>query len=487
MIINGDHLIEFPKCDVVVIGSGPAGLAISSRLAENGVSVLLLEAGELVPTPESQKYYQGEETGIAYPLAGSRTRAFGGSSNCWGGWCRRLEEIEFLKRPWIDDSEWPISADLEERYYSDAAEFLGIEGKNYDPKYWAAQCGRPSASIFDGSIAFESRVWQLAVNKRLGIEMEDFIKNSRLITMVYNCCLTKLVCEDGRVSAFQCRTTGGKSFQGYTDKYILAMGALENARILMTSGLQDIIGSQWLGKGFMEHPARINGLRLYVHSNSLNFMEYNGGATFEPPEKGFRVAFGFGLTPSSQIKNKITGFWGVISERIENLSPAEVSKANHLLSLQGIKGNRVVVAHDITWAIEQAPKLQSAISLSEDRDHFGLNKLKLNWAVSDLDISTVNFSLEALAADLIKRKVGVVRKIKGISYSDLDIDYGHHHIGTVRMGGSPRDGVVDKNCKVFGIDNLYCAGSGVFPTSAVTNPTLALTAFSFRLAEYLLG
>ena len=54
-----------------------------------------------------------------------------------------------------------------------------------------------------------------------------------------------------------------------------------------------------------------------------------------------------------------------------------------------------------------------------------------------------------------------------------------------RMSDSPKTGVVDKNCKVFGLSNLYIAGSSVFATSSIVNPTYTIVALSLRLGEYL--
>ena len=62
---------------------------------------------------------------------------------------------------------------------------------------------------------------------------------------------------------------------------------------------------------------------------------------------------------------------------------------------------------------------------------------------------------------------------------------GAHHMGTTRMATSPEFGVVDSNCKVFGIEGLYVAGSSVFPTSGWANPTLTIVALAMRLADHL--
>ena len=58
-------------------------------------------------------------------------------------------------------------------------------------------------------------------------------------------------------------------------------------------------------------------------------------------------------------------------------------------------------------------------------------------------------------------------------------------MGTTRMSADPKHGVVDANCQVHGIENLYVAGSSIFTTSSAANPTLTLVAFAERLAEHL--
>ena len=58
-------------------------------------------------------------------------------------------------------------------------------------------------------------------------------------------------------------------------------------------------------------------------------------------------------------------------------------------------------------------------------------------------------------------------------------------MGTTRMHDDPKRGVVDANGRVHGIDNLYVAGSSVFPTSGAANPTLTIVALAIRLADRL--
>ena len=60
-----------------------------------------------------------------------------------------------------------------------------------------------------------------------------------------------------------------------------------------------------------------------------------------------------------------------------------------------------------------------------------------------------------------------------------------HHMGTTRMQRDPRMGVVDENCRVHGVANLYVAGCSVFPTGGTFNPTLTIVALALRLADHI--
>ncbi len=104
---DGDIL----SADVCIAGSGPAGMSVALGLRGTGLDVLLLEGGGRERSAEQQNLYAGEATGVGQPeLRNCRTRMFGGSSNCWGGWCRPLDAEDFEQREWVPRSGWPIVA-----------------------------------------------------------------------------------------------------------------------------------------------------------------------------------------------------------------------------------------------------------------------------------------------------------------------------------------------------------------------------------------
>jgi choline dehydrogenase-like flavoprotein len=60
-------------------------------------------------------------------------------------------------------------------------------------------------------------------------------------------------------------------------------------------------------------------------------------------------------------------------------------------------------------------------------------------------------------------------------------------MGTTRIGSDPKRSVVDADCRVHGIDNLYVAGSSIFPIAGNHSPTFTIVAMTSRLAEHLVG
>jgi choline dehydrogenase-like flavoprotein len=97
--------------------------------------------------------------------------------------------------------------------------------------------------------------------------------------------------------------------------------------------------------------------------------------------------------------------------------------------------------------------------------------------------------------ELIGQQVGIagIGRVKLMEYLHDDNDNswpsftggGWHHMGTTRMSDDPKKGVVDSNCKVYGINNLYIAGSSCYPTAGAVNPTLTLVALALRLSDHL--
>ncbi len=139
---------------------------------------------------------------------------------------------------------------------------------------------------------------------------------------------------------------------------------------------------------------------------------------------------------------------------------------------------------------ESVPNRESRVFLDTEKDALGMPLASLHWKLSDLDkisIRKINTLVGQLAG---AAGLGRVR-LADFLHDQTDNSWppetsgGWHHMGTTRMGTNVLNSVVDQNCKVHTVSNLYCAGSSCFPTGGAASPTMSLIALSLRLSDHL--
>jgi choline dehydrogenase-like flavoprotein len=133
---------------------------------------------------------------------------------------------------------------------------------------------------------------------------------------------------------------------------------------------------------------------------------------------------------------------------------------------------------------EQTPNPQSRVTLSDELDALGKPRVRLNWQLNDLDTEKIRESVRFLSRELGRNSVGRV-SLRVTDQNPWPLRPADHSMGTTRMHADPKKGVVDPQCRVHGIANLYMAGSSVFPTCGFSNPTLTLVALALRLSDHL--
>ena len=138
---------------------------------------------------------------------------------------------------------------------------------------------------------------------------------------------------------------------------------------------------------------------------------------------------------------------------------------------------------------EQIPDRENRVTLSSERDAMGLRRLSVNWRLTEQDIDSVVRCMHLMRGIFARSKCATLEFDDHTLLSQVaaSTPIGGHHLGTARMSDSPVEGVVDKNCKVHGISNLYVASGAVFPTCGHANPTLTIVALAIRLAERILA
>jgi choline dehydrogenase-like flavoprotein len=139
---------------------------------------------------------------------------------------------------------------------------------------------------------------------------------------------------------------------------------------------------------------------------------------------------------------------------------------------------------DLLHVTEQAPDRNNRITLSDDLDPFGYRRMVIHWRYNDIDRRSARRAMDIFAEEFHAAGLGTMR---------FELDHGdpvlwtpsiHHPMGTTRMHEDPNQGVVDENCQVHGISNLFIASSSVFPTGGYANPTLTILALALRVADH---
>jgi choline dehydrogenase-like flavoprotein len=152
------------------------------------------------------------------------------------------------------------------------------------------------------------------------------------------------------------------------------------------------------------------------------------------------------------------------------------------------KGN-ITRAYQFSTRIEQSPNPNSRVTIGDEKDELGMPRANLHWELGELDKRSIRRIYQ-----LIGQQMGIagIARVKMMDFlmDENDNSFpdstngGWHHMGTTRMSNDPNKGVVNANCQVHGIDNLYVAGSACFATAGAPNPTLTLVSLSLRLSDY---
>lgn len=455
------------KFDVCIVGAGPAGITLALELARKNKRVALCEAGGFAWSDDSQSCYKGNVVGDPYfDLKAARLRYFGGTSGHWAGHCHNLDEIDFLQKPRISPlAYWPIEKKDLEPFYPGACSMVEI--KPWTPnKLLSAQHG--VQEIFFGK----------SPPTQFGEKYRKTIVDSKNITLFLNANLVDVKALGGKVSSCRFRSYANKTMDVSAKTYVFAMGGIENSRQLLWLN-QKNSGKLYdpalpVGRYWMEHPHFTLGSAL---------------VDLEIPDIRY-----FSLTPKRQMElgilNSGMRFEPMLDSGTKRLvrDLACVAPAAGEWALE-LAGRKLICGARFRSAWEQEPRFGNRVALSATKDRFGVPAPTLYWRKGDLDRRTVKQSSLQFNQWLMARKFGRLRLDSWVTgrdpYPTNDELAGYHHMGGTRMADSPAHGVVDRNCRVFGSQNLYVAGSSVFPTSGHANPTVTIVQLSLRLANHL--
>jgi len=495
---NNSHI----EGDICIVGAGAAGVSIALDWIESGYKVILLEGGGFEFEQKLQDLYRGKSTGQKYyPLHGTRLHYFGGTTGHWAGMCSPFDEIDFVERDWVPESGWPYSKQELDPYYAKAQEVLNLGPYEYDLEHWQKEEADLTPFPLNDNIVYP-KMWQFSQARFGKLYKEDILKAKSIHLYTY-ANVVDIVAEENMtlIKELKIKNHEGKEHTVRANQFIMACGAIQNARMLLASNSQVESGlgndHDLVGRYFMEHLEIATGQLWLFNSFSDKLYTRWGKPRAE-----------LAISKQSQIEHKILN---------GTLSLTELSVAKHIVprmellqvddyneAVERFFGNmeeseekaksdqtlNINKAYEFQIRIEQAPNPSSRITLGNDRDALGVPRIVFNWDLTELDKDSIRKINWIVGEEMGKANLGRVKLEKYLQDPD---DYswpsgtnaGWHHMGTTRMNNDPKKGVVDEHCQVHGIDNLYVAGSGCYPTSGASNPTLTLVALSLKLSEHL--
>jgi len=484
MFLQADALSgEILESDICILGGGIAGITIATHLHASGKKIIILESGMFSPDAATQELYRGKSVGQPYDMMGTRLRWLGGTSNHWEGMCMQLAPSDMQQRSWVPLSGWPVSYNDLQPYYAKASTMLSL-----------SDAPRSVPAIDSPDDTLEVKYWQFAKRLQFGMVFREELKQAENIRVVLGANVTNMKASPNArtIESAEVRSLVGAKFTVRAKTFILACGGIENARILLYSN--DVVptglGNQndVVGRYFMEHPQH-HAATFYSFGTPSFLHAFRENVQWMQPMSNKQLPtamFGLAPTAGAQEKYKMLNASVAIRSDAEEVKNSDPVLA-YMQALAGKDDERVIASKFFVRA-EQSPNIYSRVMLDPHaKDALGLPRAQLRWQMQDQDWQSIRTMLLLLGRHLPPGQ-GILRMEEWLRNGTVwpkNLGWGSHHMGTTRMGLDPKTSVVDADCKVHGMENLYIAGSSVFPTSGFANPTLTLMALAIKLTEKL--
>ena len=463
MIFN--NFSDFKKKDyqVLIFGSGPAGISLALKLEKKKISSLIIEAGSEEYDNLSQEDYNatffGDEiTDLRY----SRLRQFGGTSGHWGGWCKPMEEWNFNKAN-LDFTNL-------KSYFSEASSILNIDSK----------FNKIELNEYFNQIQFQFS------NVRFAEKYRDHISNSKFIDLALNSQLSHFDGENGTKIFGANIISNNQNFLIKAKFYILACGGVENSRILLWSKEKNpkLIDSRIpVGKYWMTHPWFLGGSGFIKKKEIQDLLKEK----FLDWDTHFHIATNQNFVIDKESLS--ASLWMSFDENQKRheeiiksflcISPSYGKKIARMLLNKDLK------CGDIYLQMEEEPNDTNRVILDKKiKDSNGIPVSNIQYKKSKKTIISAKKILESLAEYFIQKDIGRIainQEIQSLeNYENIAV---HHHMGGTRIGNNIKTSVVDKNLKLHGLENLYIAGSSVFTNGGFSNPTYTIVLLSLKLGD----
>jgi hypothetical protein len=456
-----------------------------------------------------------------------------------------LDEIDFEIRDYLPHSGWPIGREDLTPYYARAARYCEIGEAEFTKE--SALPSSPPFLLRHGMAArfTDTKLLRYSRPTDFGARYRERLESSRSLRTFLHANVIKLEMDsDNRIASAVVATSPGVQFRVDARFYLLACGGLETTRLLLVSDLpatrsDGSVGA--LGHYYMTHldgfvgavkfhrpvptpvfrydrsPDGVYCRRLACLTEEtmrterlLNFSSVFHMPPPEDPAHRDGLLSAYAITKHALARSRI----GFKSRRAGPRGTRWFPFGAHLGNV--LRDPRRIPSFGVTWlrerslarrklpsflmdsqsglyrfhfSAEQSPSYSNTLSLASEPDGFGVPRLKVTWRVAASDCESILRSLAILAEDFSSLGIATVHVPRTIEDLSAAIGGGFvggtHAMGTARMSASPRQGVVDGDCHVHGVPNLYLATSAVFPTGGFGAPTLTIVALAIRATDRL--
>lgn len=459
----------------------------------------------------------------------------GGSSNFMSGYFHRMKPKDFnLLSTYgpIDNAnvvDWPIGYDDLEQYYTKVESEIGVSGKVVDHKHHeprstddfpfpplgenkiagmidtaADKLGYTVVPVARGILSRKSKERSAcfysgycgsygcesdAKGSSRAALLEDAAKLENC-TIIPNAKVFRLEASKKKINKAWYYDLQGEKQSVEADMFVVACQAVESVRLLQMSATDEHPG------GLGNHSNQLGKNLLFsgggIGSGSLNFSDFNEDDLLSLRNQGLfinRALYDWYEIDDSEFGGKVKG--GMADFVWEHSNP--VTKAVKLKKEGGelVWGNELKqkVKHHFTQQktlkyevfTDWTPHENCRVELSaKHKDKWGDPIAKVHLGEHPYDRKIAKFIAEK-AADIL-REVGA----KDVSYS-LGGASANLQAGGCRFGDDPNSSVLDKNCKVHSLDNLYVTDASFMPTGGSVTYTWTIYANSYRVADHLLS
>lgn len=505
------------EADVCIVGAGAAGGVLAYELSKAGLQVVVIEAG---PFWNPQKDFASDELEMirlgwqdtrmvsgANPLQlghNNSGRGVGGGTTHFTGVFLRFHESDFQTKT-IDGvgEDWPIAYKDLEPYYNKIEKDIAVSGPKHFP--WGPFRGpypyperepiSANAETFRigcEKLGIRSVVAPLAINSapfegrppciNRGFCNQGCMPNAKFSTLIHHIpkaikygakvisdsMVTQVLTNsDGKVTGVT-YVRNGQTYKQKARIVILANFVIETPRLLLNSanalfpdGLANASG--WVGKAIMPHSSHdVYGkfddeIRLYKGTPVLATTQHFYKTDIK---RGFARGYtlhAHGARPLEMAKGitKSGTLWG---ERLRNV----MLEYNHY--------------GRITLVGEVLPQSSNRITLTEEKDEYGLPRAHVSFSYGSNDLALIDHAVQQMN-EIMSAAGGT---------PEFVVNDTAHLMGGCRMGADPNTSVTNSFGQTHDIPNLFICSSSLFVTSGGANPTNTVMALAARSADYII-